>query len=70
MERYYKCSKCGSNNFIRAYNVWNEKIKVKFTENDGEELLDVEELGKVKDNLFGYICENCGEDAQELNDWL
>ena len=52
------------------YNVWNEKIKVKFTENDGEELLDVEELGKVKDNLFGYICENCGEDAQELNDWL
>jgi hypothetical protein len=25
---YYKCD-CGSETFVRTYNVWNEKIKVK-----------------------------------------
>ena len=27
MENYYKC-KCGSERFVRIYNVWNETIKV------------------------------------------
>lgn len=66
---YYKC-KCGSDEFIRIYNVWNEKFKVKVTEQDGEELWDVEELGKTKDHLYGYVCAKCKKDADELNDGL
>ena len=66
---YLKCE-CGSETFIRVYNVWNEKIKVKVTEKDGEELWDVEELGKEKDHLFGYICAECRDDNDELNDGL
>ena len=69
MERYYKC-KCGSETFVRMYNVLNEKLKVKVTEQDGEELWDVEELGKEKDHLVGYICAECRQDADELNDGL
>jgi hypothetical protein len=67
--RYYKCE-CGSDEFIRIYNVWNEKFKVKVTEQDGEEFWDIEELGKVKDHLHGYICAKCNEEPQELNDGL
>jgi hypothetical protein len=66
---YYKCE-CGSDEFVRTYNVWQEKIKVEVTEQDGEEYWGVEELGKVKDHLVGYMCCKCGEDAQELNDGL
>jgi hypothetical protein len=69
MEQYYKC-KCGSETFVRMYNVWNEKLKVKVTEQDSEELWDVEELGKEKDHLLGYICAECRQDADELNDGL
>lgn len=66
---YYKCE-CGSEEFVRIYNVWNEKIKVKVTEEDGEEFWDVEEHGKEKDHLFGYICAHCRKDVQELNDGI
>jgi DNA-directed RNA polymerase subunit RPC12/RpoP len=71
MDKYYKC-KCGSETFVRLYNVWNEKLKVKITEYEqtGEEFWDVEELGKEKDHLYGYICAECRKDAQELNDGL
>jgi hypothetical protein len=71
MDKYYKC-KCGSETFVRLYNVWNEKLKVKVTESEqnGEEFWDVEELGKEKDHLYGYICAECRKDAQELNDGL
>ncbi len=69
MERYYEC-KCGSDRFVRIYNVWNETIKVAISEEDGEEFVDVQELGKEKDHLFGYICADCRQDADELNDWL
>lgn len=69
MEKYYKCE-CGSDTFIRIYNVWNEKIKVRLIEENGEEFVDVEELGKIKDHLYGYICAKCNKDAQDLNDWL
>ena len=69
MKRYYKCE-CGNDTFIRTYNVWNEKIKVEIIEKNGEELIDIEELGHVKDHLYGYICEKCNKDAEELNDWL
>lgn len=71
MHKYYKC-KCGSETFVRLYNVWNEKLKVKVTEyeQNGEEFWDVEELGKEKDHLYGYICAECRKDAQELNDGL
>ena len=65
MENYYKC-KCGSDRFVRIYNVWNETIKVVISEED----LDVQELGKEKDHLVGYICADCRQDADELNDWL
>ena len=64
--KYYKCE-CGSETFVRTYNVWNEKIKVKIS---NDELWDVEELGKEKDHLLGYICVECRKDAQELNDSL
>jgi len=66
---YYKCE-CGSDTFVRMYNVWNEKIKVEVSEHNGEELWDVEELGKEKDHLVGYICSECRQKAQELNDGL
>lgn len=45
MERYYKC-KCGSEDFVRIYNVYSEKIKVKVTNEKGEEFWDVEEHGR------------------------
>lgn len=67
--KYYKCE-CGSDEFIRIYNVWNEKFKVRVTEQDGEELWDVEELGKIKDHLYGYVCAKCNKEPQELNDGL
>ncbi len=66
---YYKCE-CGSDEFIRIYNVWNEKFKVQVTQENGEEFWDVEELGKVKDHLYGYICAKCSQDMDELNDGL
>lgn len=67
---YYKCE-CGSDEFVRIYNVWNEKIKVQVTKDkEGDELWDVEEHGKIKDHLYGYICRKCGKDADELNDGL
>lgn len=66
---YYKCE-CGSEEFIRVYNVWNEKIKVEITDSGDEELWDVVELGKEKDHLCGFICSKCRKDAQELNDGL
>ena len=66
---YYKCE-CGSDTFVRMYNVWNEKIKVEVSEHNGEECWDVEELGKEKDHLVGYICSECRQSAQELNDGL
>lgn len=71
MDKYYKC-KCGSETFVRLYNVWNEKLKVKITEYEQncEEFWVVEELGKEKDHLYGYICAECRKDAQELNDGL
>jgi DNA-directed RNA polymerase subunit RPC12/RpoP len=68
-ETYFKCE-CGSDTFIRLYNVWNEKIKVKVTEENGEEFWDIEELGKEKDHLYGYICAECRQDNDELNDGL
>jgi DNA-directed RNA polymerase subunit RPC12/RpoP len=68
-ETYYKCE-CGSDTFIRVYNVWNEIIKVKVTEENGEEFWDVEELGKEKDHLYGYMCAECRKDNAELNDGL
>ncbi len=67
--KYYTCE-CGSNKFVRMYNVFNETIQVEVTERDGEELWDVKELGKEKDHLVGYICADCRQDAQELNDGL
>ena len=27
-------------------------------------------LGKVKDHLYGYICDKCSQDMDELNDGL
>ena len=69
MKRYYKCE-CVSETFVRLYNVWNEKIKVKVTKENDKEFWDVEELGKEKDHLFGYICAECRQAAQELNDGL
>jgi hypothetical protein len=69
MEKYFKCQ-CGSETFVRIYNVWNETVKVKVTEEDGEEFWDVEELGKEKDHLVGYICSECRQDNDELNDGL
>jgi len=66
---YYKCT-CGSDEFIRVYNVWNERLKINITEVDGEELWDVEELGKDKDHLVGYRCAKCGSSNNELNDGL
>ena len=66
---YYKCE-CGSDEFIRVYNVWTEKIKVQVTIQDGEEIWGVEELGKEKDHLYGYRCANCGIEPEELNDGL
>lgn len=68
-KKYYKCE-CGSETFVRMYNVWNETIKVEISVQDGEELWDVEELGKEKDHLYGYICADCRKDADELNDGL
>ena len=66
---YYKCE-CGSEDFIRMYNVWNEKIKVEVVVQNGEELWGVEEHGKEKDHPLGFICAECRQDAQELNDGL
>ncbi len=66
----YKCE-CGSESFIRMYNVYNIEVIVKITEQeDGEELWDEVEIGKEKDHLVGYICKECRQDAQELNDGL
>lgn len=69
MEKYYKCG-CGSEDFVRIYNVYNEKIKVIVTIENDEEFWDVEEHGKEKDHLVGFICAECREDAEELNNGL
>jgi hypothetical protein len=66
---YYKCE-CGSETFVKVYNVWNIKIKVDVNEENGEEFWDVEEYGVCKDHLYGYRCMECGKDAQELNGGL
>lgn len=66
---YFKCE-CGSDEFLRTYNVWQEAIKVQISEENGEEFWDVEELGKVKDHLCGFMCAKCSKDAHELNDGL
>ncbi len=57
---------CGSDTFIRIYNVWNEKIKVEEFKGGWS----VIELGKEKDHLVGYICAECRQDADILNDGL
>lgn len=70
---YYKCPHCGSEEFIKHYNLWDEEIKVRVTphEKEGEEdYWDVENQGVIKDHLVGYRCSNCGEYPQELNDGL
>lgn len=67
MEKYYKCE-CGSETFVRVFNVWNQKVKVIITLEDEEEYWDFEELGKEKDHLYGYICEQCRKDAPDLSD--
>ncbi len=69
MSKYYKC-KCGSEMFIRVFNVLNEKIKVEVTKEGDKEFWDAEEHGREKDHLVGYICADCRKDAQELNDGL
>lgn len=69
VKNYFRCE-CGSDTFIRVYNVWNEKIKVEVSIQNGEEYWDVEELGKEKDHLYGYICAECRRDNDELNDGL
>lgn len=69
MKKYYKCE-CGSDTFMRIYNVWTERFKVEVVDVNGEELWGVEELGKEKDHLHGYVCYKCGQDAQELNEGL
>ncbi len=33
-------------------------------------VVDVEELGKEKDHLVGYMCAECRQDNDELNDGL
>jgi predicted AAA+ superfamily ATPase len=63
---YYKCE-CGSEDFILTHNVYNIKIKVKVDENDS---WTREEHGIVKHHPIGYICAECRQDAQELNDGL
>ncbi len=68
-KEYYTC-KCGSDTFVRMYNVWNERIKIKISGGNDLELYDIEELGKEKDHLYGYICAECRQDADELNDGL
>lgn len=69
MNKYYKCE-CGSESFIRTYNVYNIEVKVEIGEHNGEETWDEIEIGKEKDHLLGYICKDCRQDAQELNDGL
>jgi len=66
---YYKCD-CGCDEFIRIYNVWNERLKVQITEGYHDCFWKVEELGMEKDHLVGYICAKCRQDADELNDGL
>jgi hypothetical protein len=62
---YYKCE-CGSEDFVRQYNVYNVNTKVAV---DGE-YWD-EEIGEIeKDHFLGYICKECRQDAMELNDGL
>lgn len=67
--KYYKC-KCGSENFIRMYNVWNVEIKVEVDEVNGIETWDEIVGGVEKCHPIGYICAECRQDAQELNDGL
>ena len=66
---YFKCE-CGSTDFIRVYNVWNEKIKIEVTDDGNEEFWDIEEHGKEKDHLVGFMCADCRQDNDELNDGL
>ncbi len=47
MEYYYKCN-CGSETFIKVYNVQNEKIKVKSPQKMVRNILMLNGLGKKK----------------------
>lgn len=74
-ENYYYTCECGSDTFVKVYNVYLEKVKVgvsyiKGGERDGEELWDVEDHGIAKTHPVGYRCYECGMDAQELTDGL
>lgn len=66
IKEYFKCE-CGSENFIRMYNVFNEKIKVKINK---DKTWEVEEHGGEKKHLLGFICANCRKNADKLNDAL
>ena len=73
--KYYKCE-CGSESFIKRYNVWNVEFKVEVTEcntpenESDEDYWDIRDVGVVKDHLDGYYCKECGKLAQELCDGL
>lgn len=67
--KYYTCE-CGSTDFIRTYNVWNQKIKVEVTIVDREELWDEEDHGVEKTHPCGIICARCRNLEQELTDGL
>ena len=74
-KEYYECPHCGSDRFVRMYNVWNEEFRLKLhpTEKyeDGTPMWNgTEELGVEKDHLYGYICADCRKDAEELNEGL
>jgi len=68
-KKYFTCE-CGSELFVRHYNIWNELLKVEIIEFNNEEFWKVEELGKSKNHLDGYRCYNCGRDTPELNDGI
>ena len=67
--KYYTCE-CGSTDFIRVHNVWNQKIKVEVTTVDGEELWDEQDHGVEKTHPCGIICARCRKLEQELTDGL
>jgi hypothetical protein len=69
MKVYLKCE-CGSEDFVRMYNVYNENIKVEIVEINGEECFGVEEMGVAKTHLDGYMCRSCGSYNDELNDYV
>jgi len=52
------------------YKVYNIEIKVKIIEKNGVEYWDEEYVGREKDNFYVFICKECRQDAQELNDCI